>query len=901
MQRYAADTFSRSHPGPPYLVKFKKAPTSGILLQHGLIKAISRYHYILQTPPADSSLRYCYSANANYKASALLLVQLEHTADADSILAQVSYSPHATLAYASVHSRSDRFSTAVVTVQKRYWKAFINQPALLFADRVRRPAPEIIINTSNLTLNGVLIAQQQFPLVQGKRIAVSVKEDLFDTTDIDLKGRYLPSAYTSALSSSHAVIMATLIGGAGNSGQNGKGVAPQVKLSSADYNNSLLPDDDKYYQQSGITIQNHSYGTGIENYYGAEAVAYDQQIYEADTIVHVYSSGNIGNSAPADGRYQGIASYANLSGNFKQAKNVIVAGGTDGIGSIMSLSSRGPAYDGRIKPDITAYGEDGTSGAAALTSGAAALLQDAWLQQHNAPMSSALVKAILINSARRPAGVAPSYTEGYGRFHTLAALQTLRENRVLTGSVSNGASSLFTINVPAGLQQVKITLCWNDPPATVNAAKALINDLDLVAATGSNTWLPWVLSAYPAADSLKALAKRGRDSINNTEQITIDRPVAGPLQLRVKGSSLATPTQSFYLVYEFTPLQSFQWQSPAPENILGAAQNVPLQWETTYSGNGDISYSTDSGHTWLPVVQNVPVTSGIYNWITPNIFQRTWFKFSLPDTAFISAPCYISPQLTIRTGFNCTDTVLLYWDTQPGATAYQLYTMGNSTLIPYSQVRDTFLFVPKSTAASLYFAVSPVAAAGWSGMRSYATNYAQQGVGCYVQNLLADKTTENKVLLSLTLGSTWHLKNLYWERSSPKGWIALDSTAIGQAMNFNFLDQQPSEGVVHYRVRLLTIDARSIYSDIASVNIFLNNKILLFPNPVSSQLYILDEQARSRKMVITDMSGRIMMQRNLEDSQEIIPVQQLPNGVFNCSIYVDGKRVYARQFVKQGR
>lgn len=901
LQRYAADTFSRSHPGPPYLVKFKKAPASGVLLQYGLIQAISRYHYILQTPPTDSSLRYCYSANSNYKASTPLLIQLEHTPDADSILTQVSYTPHTTLAYAVVRTRSDRFSTAVVTVQKQQWQAFISQPAVLFADRIRRPRPEIIINTSNLTLNGVLITQQQFPLVQGKRIVVSVKEDRFDTTDIDLKGRYLPSAYTSALSSSHATIMATLIGGAANSGQNGKGVAPQVKLSSADYNSSLLPDDDKYYQQSGITIQNHSYGTGIENYYGAEAAAYDQQIYEADTLVHVYSSGNIGNTTPADGRYQGIASYANLSGNFKQAKNVIVTGGTDGAGIIMPLSSRGPAYDGRIKPDITAYGEDGTSGAAALTSGATALLQDAWLQQHNSPMSSALVKAILINSAKRPSGITPSYTDGFGRFHILAAMQTLQENRLLTGSVSNGTPAIFSINVPAGIQQVKITLCWNDPPASVNAAKALVNDLDLVATTTNNSWLPWVLSSYPAADSLNAPAKRGRDSLNNTEQITIDHPAAGPLQLRVKGSSLATASQSFYLVYEFMPLQSFQWQNPAPENILGAAQNIPLQWETTYSGNGDISYSTDSGHTWLPIVQNVPVASGIYNWITPNILEKAWFKLTLPDTAFISAPCYISPQLTIHTGFNCTDTVLLYWNGQPGAAAYQLYTMGNTTLIPYSQTRDTFLFVPKSTVASLYFAVSPVAAAGWTGLRSYATNYTLQGVGCYVRNLLADKTTDNKVLLSLTLGSTWHLKTLYWERSSSKGWIALDSTAIGEAMNFNWLDQSPSEGVVHYRVRLLTTDGQNIYSDIASVNIFLNNKILLFPNPVSSQLYILAEQARSRKLVITDMSGRIMMQRNLEDSQEVIPVQQLPNGVFNCSIYVDGKRVYTRQFVKQGR
>ena len=899
-QRYAADTFSVAHQAAPFLVKFRKVPTASTLREYGLLQSITRYHYILQLLPKDSSLLYCYHANANYKASIALLQQLENAHPADSITLQVSYTPDLPLAYASIRSNTARYSVAVVRIQKQYWREFISQPAILFADIVRHPAPEIIINTSNLTINSIRIAQQQFPLIQGKRVAVSVKEDRFDTTDIDLKGRYLPSSHASASGSSHALIMATLIGGAGNSGMNGKGVAPEVKLSSADYNSSLFPDDDSYYTQSGITVQNHSYGTGIENYYGAEAVAYDQQIREADTIVHVYSSGNIGTTTATSGRYQGIANVANLSGNFKQAKNVIVVGGTDGASQMIALSSRGPAYDGRIKPEIAAYGEDGTSGAAAITSGVVALLQDAWRQQHTGPVSSALIKAVLLNSATRPAGIHPSYEHGYGYLQALGALQTLQENRVRSGEVSTGNVATFDISVPAGIQQVKITLCWNDPAAPVNAVKALVNDLDLSAKSAdNNTWLPWVLSTYPAADSLSAVAKRGRDSINNTEQISIDRPVAGNLHLSVKGIQVSTASQPFYLAYEFTPMRSFQWQNPAPENILSAAQNVPLQWQTTYSGNGDISYSTDSGQTWLPIAQNIPVAQGVYNWMAPDIFQKILLKLTLTDTSFVSAPAYISPQLTMHTGFNCSDTVLLYWNAQPDAAGYQLYTMGNTTLIPYSQPRDTFVFIPKSMASSVYFAVSPIAAAGWTGTRSYTADYSQQGVGCYVASLLADKTTDNKVLLSLTLGSTWHLSTLYWERSSPKGWITLDSTTIGEAMNFNYLDHQPAPGFVHYRVRLQTTDGRSIYSDITTVSIFLNDGILLFPNPVSTQLYILDAQARSRKLVVTDMSGRMMLQRNLEDNQEMVPVQQLPNGVFNCSIYLDGKRIFTKQFVKQ--
>ncbi|WP_158267004.1 S8 family serine peptidase [Chitinophaga niastensis] len=903
--RYATDTFSRTHSTAPLLIKFTNAPTEKSLREWGLIKALTSHHYILRQLPTDSiSLKkivYCYTANTNWKATTLLLQQLEKLSDSDSITMQVSYGDLLQpLAYANIVTTLPHYAAAVVRIKKQDWTAFINQPAIRIADVLRHPSPEIIINTINPFVNRINIAQQQFPAIRGKNITVSVKEDLFDTTDIDLKGRYVPSPGVSSINSSHATIMATLIGGAGNSGSNGLGVAPEVLFSSADYNVSLFPDDNAYYRQYAITVQNHSYGTGIENYYGAEAAAYDQHVLEADTILHVFSSGNIGTQTSTSGRYQGIGGYANLSGNFKQAKNIIVTGGTDGAAQVMALSSKGPAYDGRIKPEIVVYGQDGTSGAAALTSGVAALLQDAWRQRFNTPASSALIKAIIINSASLPRGVLPGYDHGFGSLHALGALQTMQESRYRSGVVSPATPAAFDITIPAGMQQVKVTLCWNDPAAAVNAPSALVNDLDMVVTTSDNKqYLPWVLSSYPAADSLKMIARRGVDSLNNIEQISIDHPIAGKLHISIRGTRLSTQAQSFYLAYEFTPLQTFQWQNPVAGSILNASQNTPLQWQTSYSGNGDLSYSLDSGSTWLPVAQNIAIAQSMYNWPVPDIFHKILLKLTLTDTSFVSAPCYISPMLTIHTGFNCNDTALLYWNAQPGAAAYQVYTLGNSTLIPYSQPRDTFLFVPKAQVASLYFAVSPVAAAGWTGARSYAVNYTLQGVGCYIQNLLADKTTDNKVLLSLSLGSTYHLKNVYWERISGKNWATLSTQPVGDAMHFNYLDNSPWEGIVYYRVRLETIDGINIYSDPVSVQILFNNHILLFPNPVSTQLTILDTQIRSRKMLITDMNGRIVLQRALEDMQEVVSLQQLANGIYNCSIYLEGTRIYSKQFVKQ--
>lgn len=905
IKRYAADTLTASPTKAPLFVKFITIPDDRTLARCGVIRALTGRHYILQLLPADSTLRkkvqYSYIASPNYKATDALLAQLESLQPIDSIEVQVSYSgEHFSAARTQTLYMIDRYHAAVVKLQQRDWPSLIALSDVTGANQVRHASPEVIINTINPYVNRINVAQQQFPMIRGKSITVSVKEDLFDTTDIDLSGRYLRSALQSNVNSAHATIMATLLAGAGNSGANGLGVAPEARLTSSSAS-VLFPDADTYYRSFGITVQNHSYGIPIEYDYDAEAVAYDQQIRAADTLLHVFSAGNSGTTIPSGGRYQGVGAFSNLTGNFKQAKNVIVVGGTEANFDVATLASRGPAYDGRIKPEIVAYGQDGTSGAAALTSGVVALLQDAYRQLHSIAPSSALVRALLINSAALPAGGRPAYTYGFGSLHAAGALTTLSAGRYRQGTLLPNSTAAFDIPVPAGVRQVKVTLCWNDPAAALKAPKALVNDLDMQAVTpDGTTWLPWVLNPYPAADSLKQPAHRGIDSLNNTEQISIDQPAAGNLHITIKSKNLATPDQPFYIVYDFIREPSFAWQNPVNGAILPASQAIPLQWETTYSGNGDISYSVDSGATWIPIVSQVPAQQQMAYWNVPALFNKVLLKLTLTDTSFISPPCYVTPQLTLFTGFNCSDTAMIYWDRLAGASGYQAYTLSQGVMTPYKQLTDTFLFIPKQGNTSVYYAVSPIAPAGWEGLRSYASNYALQGVGCYIKALLADKTTDNQVVLSLSLGSTWLLKNIYWERRSPTGWTRLSTSAVNSGFtNYGYTDSSPYEGVVQYRVALERQDGQIIYSDISSVSILLQHDVLIFPNPVLSQLIILDKNYRERQVVLTDMGGRIVLQRTITDIQEYLPVDRLAPGVYNCSIFVGSQRIYSKQIVKQ--
>ena len=314
---------------------------------------------------------------------------------------------------------------------------FIPLPGIIFIEKGNRiPKEEIQVGNLDLSVNKINLAHRNFPSVNGDGITVSVKENEPDTTDIDFKGRFLSTSLSSTTVSSHASIMSTMIAGGANSWHLGKGVAWGSTISSSSFA-VLLPDANSAYQQYNISVQNHSYGVGVENYYGADAAAYDASAISNGSLLHIFSSGNSGTSSASTGVYAGLNGFANLTGSFKMAKNILTVGATDSFSILAVLSSKGPAHDGRIKPELVAFGEDGSSGAAALASGTALLLQQLYKQVTGVLPPNSLVKAILINSADDVGNAEVDYKNGFGSLNTNNALKTLQVTRLFSGSVTN--------------------------------------------------------------------------------------------------------------------------------------------------------------------------------------------------------------------------------------------------------------------------------------------------------------------------------------------------------------------------------------------------------------------------------------------------------------------------------
>lgn len=864
-----------------YLVHYAHTPAAAQLQASGLLRVVKPGWYYVQRVVKDSNIISIDSSDHHWKASSALLQQSVQQ-DSITILLSADNIP--------LPAKSLRTGIYSFRIASNQLDSLLALPSIHFADVYKKPVEEMIINTSDMRLNRIALAWQKYPQWQGQGMVISFKESIFDTTDIDLLHKHIPNALEAANASEHASIMTTLAAGRGNSDISGKGVAPLAQLSNADYSDNLLPEPDTYYTTLHIGVQNHSYGTpAIENYYGVEAQSFDTQAWTLDTLLHVFSSGNIGDSTASEGNYAGVKGYANLSGNFKQAKNVLVIGGTDADNNIPPLSSKGPAYDGRVKPDIVAYGQDGTSGAAALSSGVATLLQQAYTAFYGHRPGAALLRGLLINSATDIGLPGPDYTSGYGALHAARALQTLQDGHFKDVQVNAKSSITIPLQVPAGTGALKVTLVWNDPPAQANAPKALINDLDLQVITpGGTILLPWVL------DNINVPATRSRDSLNNTEQVTLEPATPGTYSVLVNAAHMPTGVQRCYLVYSFTPAKYFDWEYPVRSSKPEAGTTLPLRWSSAGYGTGNISYSLDRGSTWKVLASGIPLAKDGYAWALPDTFCTALLKMESAAQTFLSDTFVISPQPTLHVGFDCSDAGQLWWHAQPGAASYVLSTLDYDSLKTYSHPSDTAVLIPADGPS--YFSLQAVSARGDTGMRSLTYNYHQQGLQCYIQSLNADSMAQG-VLLQLQLGTLYHLKSIRWERLTSKGFITLSEYAVQDGLAYQFTDTTRLTGITYYRVTLVTDEGKNYTSDEVAVNLLGPHDYWLFPNPAQVQFQLFSRNTEQVQLQLYDLTGRLVLQHNISMPQTTIPVNGLPAGVYVCVVYERGVKVLTQKLV----
>jgi hypothetical protein len=320
-----------------------------------------------------------------------------------------------------------------------------------------------------------------------------------------------------------------------------------------------------------------------------------------------------------------------LWGNLRipnSAKNTIeVANITSDSNALAPSSGRGPTDDGRVKPDLAGPGSQaggdggvtstwpgnlyntisGTSMSTPAVAGSAVLLTE-WYKTAcvtGGPTPDAL-KALLIHTAQdlttipNVAGVftGPDFAFGYGRLRVKNAVDLLPHH--LQEAAAAVGDTDYTITIGA-MQPLKVTLVWNDPPWTANAAPSAVtgilqNDLDLLLIAPDGTqYTPWVVnganpfaaaisSSFPAATPIPASA---RDRRNTIEQVVVPNAMAGTWTIRVTASLLNLPPQSYTLVSEALPPQ------------VGPCASTPAADIWMRDNPSDTGTVPSSGSMWL--------------------------------------------------------------------------------------------------------------------------------------------------------------------------------------------------------------------------------------------------------------------------------------------------------------
>ncbi|MGF1668415.1 MAG: S8 family serine peptidase [Acidimicrobiia bacterium] len=488
----------------------------------------------------------------------------------------------------------------------------------------------------------------------------------------------------------------------------------------------------------GARVHSNSWGTDDAGAYNADSSAFDAFVWDHPDMTILVAGGNAG----ADLNGDGVVDAGSI-GSPATGKNVIAVGASenvraggypcDAIGVVppftdcaaagstndpglwgnlgfvdgplatdpmegdaeqmAAFSSRGPAQDGRIKPDVVAPGtwilstysdlfqqgydgspnpvtgffqtdgwgypydafykyNSGTSMSAPLVAGGAAVIRQYFDVEEDHNPSAALVKAMIINSAVDMAdenndGVddndfpIPNIHEGWGRVNLAEAVDGDRF-WFDSAAAETGLHTSYRVTVPGGAP-VKVTLVWSDYPAAPGASSTLVNDLDLVVTAPNGT-----VHRGNRFSGGWSVTGGTADRVNNVENAYLQTAAGGTWTIQVRGHDVPFGPQPFALVVDgatgtinaapgVVMLDPVEGSQVSGDTVLRAAAT---------DDTGVVSVRFSIGSTVLGTD-----TNGADGWTMP------WNISSLPD-----GPVTVTARATDGAGLTATDSVVVEVD-----------------------------------------------------------------------------------------------------------------------------------------------------------------------------------------------------------------------------------------------
>lgn len=581
--------------------------------------------------------------------------------------------------------------------------------------------------------------------LNGNGIKVIISDSGMPGAHIDFKGRVDSSNLSNPYVGSHATQVAGPLASAGNLDPTTRGHAWGVDLSS--YLGILgLHAFPNAYVNDSVTITSVSQGACCNGGYSSQAQIVDQNTINHDALLNVLGAGNDGST---NNNHPSGIGWGTISENYQSSKNSIVVGAVTNNDFPENYSSKGPLPDGRLKPEVVAVGHIltnfpgnqyienfGTSLSCPAVSGAAAQLYQGYRELNNGVYpNSALVKALLMNTADDLGNPGPDFAMGYGRINVGKAYRAMANHTCFEGTLANGQSTQFSIQIPQGAAGLKVLLYWHDLPASVNTAHDLVNDLDLKVIDANGVeWDPWVLDPSNA----NANATRNEDHTNNSEQVTLSSVSAGQYIFNINAVDInMLGAQRFFVVYEVV-MPTITVVHPQGGEAFAPGSDCNIRWEVegiAAFANTVIEYSSNNGQTWNNIgTYNNYLSSQNWSipWVTGGHYLIRATSAGLTDVS--DAPfTVLKAPLNLAIDSVCDDMVKMSWDDTWTATGYEVFKLGAKYMEMVGSTSDNyFIFSGINTLEENWFSVRAIGPDDASSLRAIAIKQEPIFVNCIV-------------------------------------------------------------------------------------------------------------------------------------------------------------------------